>query len=291
MFRRIACPIAILLLSAACTPVKTVKLPPPFQSSPDEEKSVDRLLARWEQWNAGVKSFDCRIKRWTYDTVFGRADQPKYVDLGTLHYAAPDHLLFHIAKTEKDGKTYPIDDTRAEHWVFDGTSIVECNQMKRQIIEHKLPAEFQGTKLVDGPLTFGFPTGVFAAMLGSAPCPYPLGAKAKELKEQFYIRQIAPPAARHDEIWLEAYPRSSTLAAAFQKLDLIFRASDMSPLAMKIMQPNGKDSVVYGFFNIAVNSPPTPDDDPFHPTVPAGWRKTVEESPASTGSAAVLLRP
>ena len=114
MFRRITCLIAILLLTAACTPVKAVELPPPFLSSPDEEKSVDRLLARWEQWNAGIKTFDCRFKRWTYDTVFGRADQPRYVDLGTIKYAAPDCELFRTDKTiDGNGPEVPIDDARA----------------------------------------------------------------------------------------------------------------------------------------------------------------------------------
>ena len=56
----------------------------------------------------------------------------------------------------------------------------------------------------------------------------------------------------------------------------MFRASDMSPFAMKITQPNGKDYVVYQFYDIVVNSPQKPSDDPFHPALPKGWEKTVE---------------
>jgi len=277
MMRRIGWPVAILLLTASCAPVKTVKLSLPFKSTPDEEKNVDRLLARWEQWNAGVKTFDCQFKRWVYDTVFGRPDQPKSVDLGSIKYAAPDRGLYRIDKTEQDGKEVPIEDARAEHWAFDGKSIIECNHVKQQIIEHKLPPNFQGTKLVDGPLAFAFPAGVFSSIFGAPARPYPFAAKAKELKEQFYIREITPPAARRTEIWLEAYPRSSRIAAAFQKLQLIFRASDMSPYAMKMVQPNGKDYIVYQFFAVAVNSPPPPPgDDPFHPAVPRGWQKIAD---------------
>ena len=56
----------------------------------------------------------------------------------------------------------------------------------------------------------------------------------------------------------------------------------MSPLAMKIVQPNGKDYVVYQFYDIAVNSPPSPPGaDSFHPAVPFGWQKIVEEPPAA----------
>ena len=282
MMRRIGWTVVILLLVASCAPVKTVKLPPPFKSTPDEEKNVDRLLARWEQWNAGVKTFDCRFKRWVYDAVFGRADQPKYVDLGTIKYAAPDHGLYRIDTTEKDGNQSPIDDARAEHWAFDGKSIFECNHVKRQIIERKLPPDFQGTNLVDGPLGFAFPAGLFSSVFGGLARPYPFDAKAKPLKEHYYLRETTPPDARHDEIWLEAYPRSSGLLCAFQKLQLIFRASDMSPVAIKIVQLNGKDSVVYQFFNIAVNASSTPPgDDPFHPALPHGWQKIAEEPPVA----------
>jgi len=280
MMRRIGWPIVILLLTLSCAPVKMVKLPQPFKSTPDEEKNVDRLLARWEQWNAGAKTFDCRFKRWIYDKTFGPANEPKFVDLGTIKYAAPDYGLYRLDTAEKDGKEYSIEDARAEHWVFDGKSLTECNYVRRQIIEHKLPPDFQGTRLVDGPLTFP-PAGLSLVLFGVPANPYPFAAKAKELKKQYYLREITSPAARHDEIWLEAYPRSPALATVFQKLQLIFRANDMSPYAMKMVQPNGKDYIVYQFFDIAVNSPPTPGDDPFHPAAPHGWQKIVEEPPAA----------
>jgi TIGR03009 family protein len=277
--QRIGWAIAILLLAASCAPVRTtsLRLPPPFRSTPDQEKNVDRLLARWEQWNAGVKTFDCRFKRWVYDTAFNKADVPKFVDLGTIKYAAPDHGLFRIDGTEKDGVECAIEDARAEHWVFDGKSLIECNYVKRQIIERRLPPDLQGTNLADGPLGFAFPAGMFSSVFGPLARPFPLDARAKEFKEHYYIRQIAPPDGQQDHICLEAYPRPSRLVSAFQKVQLICQASDMSPVAMKIVQANGKDYVAYQFFDVAVNASSTPSgDDPFHPAVPRGWQKTVE---------------
>jgi TIGR03009 family protein len=214
--------------------------------------------------------------------VFGKPDEPRYVELGEIKYATPDRALFRVDTAEKDGKGYPIEDARAEHWVFDGKSIIEYNHKTKRVIEHKLPPDFHGSRILDGPLTFP-PAGlVLSSLFGvpASPYPYPFGAKAEELKKQFYLRE-STPADQHDQIWLEAYPRSSAVAANCQKLQLIFRASDMSPFAMKIVQPNGKDHIVYQFYNIVVNSPSTlPADDPFHPAVPIGWRKIVEEPPA-----------
>jgi hypothetical protein len=105
--------------------------------------------------------------------------------------------------------------------------------------------------------------------------PWPFSAKAADLKRQYYIREVSPPTEQHEAICLEAYPRTAAVAGWCQKLQLLFRAGDMSPIAMKIVQPNGKDAVVYQFFDVAANAPP-PHDDPFHPAVPLGWQKIVE---------------
>ena len=47
----------LLLLLASCASTPASKPPVPFRLTPDEQTSVDRLLDRWEQWNAGVKTF------------------------------------------------------------------------------------------------------------------------------------------------------------------------------------------------------------------------------------------
>jgi hypothetical protein len=106
----------------------------------------------------------------------------------------------------------------------------------------------------------------------------PFSAKAKDLKEQYYLRDITP-AKEHDQIWLEAYPRSSRLAANYQRLRLIFSATDMSPIAMRLVQPNGRDSITYRFNDAVVNAPPTPGSESFRPAIPIGWQKIVEEPP------------
>ena len=153
-------------------------------------------------------------------------------------------------------------DARAEHWICDGKSVWEYSPAKKQVIEHKLPPELQGSRLVDGPLSFGFPVALLRGCVSSAsgsplPArPFPFGANAKELKQQYYIRTVTP-ADRRDQIWLEAFPRSAAacgLPLPKTGVDLR-RASDMSPFALRIVQPNGKDYTVYQFYDIVVNDP------------------------------------
>jgi TIGR03009 family protein len=279
--RRIACfVLSLSLLTASCTSLPKTPPPQPFQLTQQEEQSVDHLLVRWEKWNAGVKTYDCKVKRWTYSDVFGRPDEAAFVELGTIKYAAPDHCLFKIDTAEKNDLAVPSDSRRAEHWVFDGKSITEFNHTKRQVIEYKLPAKSQASQFLSGPLTFP-PSAIVGLLFGfgasDLPSPLPFSAKAKDLKEQYYLREFAPPTEAKDQVMLEAYPRSAQLAACLQKLQLIFNAKNMSPYAMRIVQPNGRDSVVYQFYDAAVNAKPSSDDDPFHPAVPQGWQKIAED--------------
>jgi TIGR03009 family protein len=282
--RRIGWTVGVVLLAASCRAVEDKPLPAPFQLTSDQQKSVDRLLARWEQWNTGLKTFECRFKRWTYDGVFGRPGQPTHVDAGTIKYAASGRGLFRVDSTEKDGKLAPIDDARAEHWLCDRNAIYWYNHAKKQVIAYKLPPELQTSQVVDGPLTFPFSD--FSWLLFQRPLrPSPFSGRAAELNKQYYLREITP-AGTTDQIWLEAFPRSTCVGADVQSLQLIFRAKDMAPLAMKVFAPNAKDSVVYSFFDVVVNGP-SAEKAALEPTIPPGWQKVVEEPSAP----ALVKRP
>jgi outer membrane lipoprotein-sorting protein len=256
---------------------------PPFTLTAEEQKEVDAILDRWEKWNAQVKTFDCRFKRWVYDSVFGTLDRPMFEEWGRIQYASPDKLLFQMEESEKDGKRTPIEDSRTDHWLFDGKTIWEYNPLKMQVIEHKLPLEMRKRRIVDGPLSFAFPSAAlssFFALFGSSPdvVLLPLSSSSDELKRQYYFRNITPPGAK-DQIWLEAYPKSQRRAGNCRKLELIFMEHDMSPFALMLVQPNGKDYVAYQFYDIKMNAPSPPgSESEFQPRIPPGWEK-VADSP------------
>ena len=213
--------------------------------------------------------------------MFGPSGQPKYIDHGTIAYAAPHQMMIRVESTKQDGKATPIDDPRADHWIFDGKSIFEYNSFKKQVIEHKLPPDIQAGRLVDGPLAFSFAASIFGSLFSEKPpMPFPFGAKAAELKQRYFIRAITPKGCA-GKMWLEAYPRGD-IAVLCSKMQLIFTSRDMSPIAMRIVAPNGRDFTVFQFFDIVVNGPPSAtDDDPFRPAVPPGWQRIGEESPSA----------
>lgn len=240
--------------------------PAPFTLTPQEEAQVDRVLNQWEQRNRDIKTFDCKFHRWIYDLVFNapapnQRPLPKYSEIGVIKYAAPDRGLFCVEQEEKAGKEVPIDDTRAEHWVSDGKSIFIFKPKEKQLVEQKLPPEIQGKSIADGPLPFVF------------------GAEAQKLKQRYFIRLVPPPTGAKDQICLEAYPRFQQDAANWHHAQFIVTAQGMSPFALMLVQPNGKDYTTYQFSDIVVNDKfRLFQGDPFRPSTPWGWKKIVREA-------------
>jgi TIGR03009 family protein len=246
---------------AAAQPEQPRQPPPPFTLTPDEQAEVDRVLGLWEERNRSVKTFDCEFVRWTYDAIFGRPDQPKFVDTGIIKYAAPDRGKFRVEMTKRDGKDVPIEDNRAEHWISDGRSIFEFNHTKKQLIEHKLPPELQGKAIADSPLPFLF------------------GSDAQKLKQRYWIKVVTPEGVK-DKIYLRAYPRHQQEKANFDFAEFIIMTEGMSPYALNLIQPNKKDRIAYQFYNIVVNDPLRLfKGDPFRAGLPSGWQKIVEAAP------------
>ena len=237
--------------------------PPPFTLTPQEQAEVDQVLEMWEQRNKTIKKFESKFKRWTYDPVFGKPDVPKYVDLGSVIYAAPDRGLYAVEVTEENGKQKAIGDDRAEKWICDGRAVFEYHYRTRRVIEHKLPPEQQGKAIANSPLPFLF------------------GSEARVLRQRYFIRLVTPPNAQ-GQYWLEAYPRYQADAANFHHAQFIIDKQGMTPFALKMVEPNNANSVVYQFYDVGVNIPPGLfSSDPMRPSIPLGWQKTVDDSQLS----------
>ena len=82
------------------------------------------------------------------------------------------------------------------------------------------------------------------------------------------------PAKAKDQVWLEAYPRTSH----YYRFQLICQSSDMSPYALRIFAPNGEDYAVYQFYDATVNAPKASVvGDSW--TIPYGWQEITHELP------------
>jgi hypothetical protein len=254
---------------------------PPFTLTTDEQKDVDRVLDRWEQWNSRVKTLDCRFRRWAYDSVFGPPDRAKFIDLGGIRYAA-GRSMFWVDKTERDGQIQPISNDREERWIFDRKSFwVTCASAKH-VVEVRLPVGWEPGKYVDGPMAWPVPVSALSRWwcgeTALPPLPFPLAARAETLRQHFYLRidpQALPikNAMAPKLVCLEAYPRSKTGDSLCKRLQFLFSVGDMSLWAMNIIQPNEVDRSVYQFYDIRVNDPSwRADEKAFQPSIPDGWQ-------------------
>ena len=272
--------VPVLVPRAAEPPAQPAPQPPqpprpPFTVTPQGEAQVDAVLQEWEKRNREIKTFDCQFKRWIYDVVFSDPNQPiqpKLVELGVIKYATPDRGLFRLDKEVKDGKEVAIDDSRAEHWLCDGKSVWEYVPSQKKVKEHKLPPELRGKAIANSPLPFLF------------------GAEAQKLKQRYFVRLVPPDV--QGRIWLEAYPRFQGDAANFHHAIFIITAQGMSPYALRLYQPNGKDYTVYAFFDIVVNDKFRMfQGDPFRPFTPWGWQMIPDDSPPAQPSPPQVRRP
>jgi len=259
----------------------------PFKQTPEDEQRTEEALKTWEQKSDKISTFKCQFMRWDYDMAFGDPAQGflKSEGKGEIKYKAPDHGKYKMTEMQDvelqlDGKpSKPVkrDPNELEHWVCDGDSIYEFAAGKKQLIQHKLPAEMRGKSISDGPLPFIF------------------GAKADQIKRRYFVRLITPRNLDGKEVWIEAWPRFQVDAANFQRVWIILSASDYVPQALQIFLPGGQPNLpptkcsrtAYGFEKQVINDPlAILKGDFLPPLLPPFWKKIVEEPPVANAPAA-----
>jgi TIGR03009 family protein len=234
----------------------------PFTLTAEEEAALQRVLARWEEATARVKNLECRFTRFQYDPVFGSGNAPVAIDQGEIKYLAPNKGLFRVFQPPN------VHEPRAEQWICDGKAIYEFDYTKKQLIEYPLPPEAQNQPVREGPLPFVF------------------GAKAAELRDRYYLRIVTPPHAQ-GQVWLEAWPKWQTDAANFQRATMIIQWEDMTPFALELVEPNGKNRTVFRFQDVKINARSLLDplglfeESWLRPRTPPGWTRIVREPPAA----------
>ena len=244
----------------------------PFTLTPQQQADLDRMLIRWEQRGASVRTFECEFTRFDYDGVFDSSNEPSAILKGEIRYAAPDKGLYHVkgavvgyrwANGQAEGGQF-VPGQEADRWICDGKSYFQYDYQNKRLVEFRLPPEQQnGRALRQGPLPFVF------------------GAEAEYLKQRYFLRLVTPPEAQ-GQVWMEAYPKFQADAANFRKATLILTESTMQPYAMETALPNGKSRTVYQFDRPKVNARNPLDllgvfeNNWLHVRTPRGWTKVVE---------------
>jgi TIGR03009 family protein len=259
--------------------VPVAQMPPPilrepFQLTPQEDTWLDQVLTLWEKESQKIKTFECKFKRWEYYPDLARskadAENAAHVDYGLIKYATPDkgryETIYTNAANGKDDPK-PIEENRAELYICDGKAVYKYEPAQKRVHEIQLPPALQGKAIVDTPLPFIF------------------GAEAKKLRQRYWMKIITPDNVKN-QIWIIAYPRYQEEAANFQHTLLILETPKLTPMALKMVFPGGKNYASYQFYDLSINDK-NPlkifQNNPFVGYTPRGWQKEVH--PAQSASA------
>ena len=150
---------------------------------------------------------------------------------------------------------------------FDGKSIFDYDFANKRLLELQLPPEAQGEGLKNSPLPFVF------------------GAKAAELKQRYWVRDVTPPNVQ-DQYWLEAWPKRKSDAQAYLKVEIILSRDPFLPKSIHIYAPNYHETrhpakMVFEFEHRQINGNLAMvlnfADFFVRPALPFGWERTVKK--------------
>ena len=210
--------------SAATQPSQAPQTPfPPL--SAEAQQQLDRLLQAWEVQSKGTDTLQCDFTRWHYDLVAAPAGVHSTWAKGHIRYAAPDKGLFKVEtlkffKGMVEGKPAydAVPGEHGEHWVCNGTEVIDFDHGKQECTIRELPPELQGTQIFESPLPFVF------------------NLDAKKIRERYWVRQLAAPKA--GVLLIEAWPKRQEDRAQYRLVQVVIAEQTFLPEALLVYAPN-----------------------------------------------------
>lgn len=239
---------------------------PPFVLSPTEEARVNNILQNWQARTADIQRFSCQFQRFEYQPQFStNKNKPHSISEGVIHFRSPDKAEFQVIRRTTNGQVETGD--HIEHWICDGSTIYDYDSRQKLLREQKLPPEWQGKAITNGPLPFLF------------------GANAAKIKARYWVREV--DAQRPGEIWLEIHPKTREDASNYRLLLVMLswqhQQDDFLPNGMRVYRL-GNTYENYSFTKRAINARQRLFENwvggRFRPSVPPGWKRVVDNNMA-----------
>ena len=240
-------------------------VPPPTQPAwaplaPEMQTYIEQLLLHWEQTSSGVEVYECEFSRWEKDTAYfdlRDVNNELYahtISSGKIRYSAPDKGMYEVsqkwrvsgpppeagAQPPYEIAVDPNGNNETEKWICDGAAIYQFDAQTKRLYETELPAEARGEGLKNSPLPFVF------------------GAKAQDMLDRFWIRDVTPDAAAAEYRYIEVWPKRAQDAQSYQKVEIIFTVSPFLPEGLVMYPPNYDPktrpaTMVFEFKNRVIN--------------------------------------
>lgn len=198
----------------------------PFELTPQEQATLDRVLMAWEEQSSGTKTLSCGFTLWDYDVQGAPAGIHASASRGIVRYANPDKGLFR--EEEKvfyngmgtDGKpTYEKHATEfGQHWVCNGREVIEFDHEAKQCKVQELPPNMQGKAIVESPLPFVF------------------NSNAADIKARYWVRLLKAP--KESQFMIEAWPKRREDAAQYKLVQIVLEKESFLPAGLALFAPN-----------------------------------------------------
>jgi TIGR03009 family protein len=276
-----------------------VQQPTGFPLPPQDQQYIQQLLEYWEKTSQDIDRYRCNFTRWQYDHVAVNYRNPAnnqlvaaMISKGKVRYSKPDQGMYEVLEMwqfsgppdEEGGDPKYVrpaalnpNAVETEKWICDGAKIYEYDYQNKRLYELTLPPEAQGEGLKNSPLPFVF------------------GAKAAELQERFWIRDVTPQSLHGQQYWLECWPKRINDAQAYSKVEIILSRQPFLPVSIHMYAPNydqktNPQKMVFQFeerqINGALDNLADFMQNFINPRTPFGWDRVPRElmqEPEETG--------
>lgn len=268
---------------------------PPFPPlAPQLQQYLDQVLSVWQQETSKIERLRCEFNRFQYDPALNASGHYS-VASGELKYMSPDKGLFRIDDLRffvgMDANNKPMFEVNkrsefGEYWICDGVYVQILDRNEKKCTKIELPPNMRGKQIYMSPLPFLF------------------GVNAVEIKSRFWLQPLELPAGRNNEVWIEAWPKTSADAQNYSRVQVVLDASEVLPKGLIVFLPNSRPGAetkeIYDFVKreknpISLN----PFSQGFIPErLPKDWKVIVEPfqaqppaQPAAPGAQPRVAQP
>ena len=216
------------------------------------EPRLKAALVKWELATSRIKTLKGEIYRYHREFVFNTEKRAR----GVFYYESPDKGRLDIFAVQMpkgtvssvklparrdpiSGRVTPartivlaVSGDNPEKWICDGTQVLEVDEVDRTVTSHRIPADYRGKRIMDGPLPFLF------------------GLPPDKAIRRYHMTLLGESK---DEIWIRAFPRWKQDAVNYREATVILDTATYLPKHVRLTAPDNTQTI-YSFFRLTVNS-------------------------------------
>lgn len=275
------------------TPIAAFGQPFPTQK-PEVVAALDQILTAWEKHSQGTKTLEANFEHWHYAIKKAPPGVHATKGNGLMKYSKPDKGVFKVDEllffqgmgpaggppkyafgvNPKTGQEIRL----GPHWVCNGRELIEYDYKEETCKIMMLPADMQGSAIVNSPLPFVF------------------NLDAKDLKRRYWLQLVQSPI--EGTYLINAFPKTQQDRGQYKLVQVILD-QQLNIQTMVLYPPHfnektAPDKDVYQFKNVKRNSVGAAVARFAKAFIPAnppkGWTITREQLPVpvAAGPAAAL---